>query len=147
MPPDAKLSKEEIAAFLSTTPEALAEFETAYQKNVLDAGVQTADLFGTNSKQAAAERDTAEIDTVTKLLNDRIIGELLAQTLVAIYDGIRFYEKKAGHGPQQRRPSDPGRGHARPGIYPPAADWQPDETRYRRGRQRYGSVALQEVAG
>lgn len=94
MPPDAKLSKEEIAAFLSTTPEALAKFEAAYQKNILDAGFQTADLFGTNSKQAAAERDSAEIDSVSKLLNDRIIGELLAQTPVAIYDGIRFYEKK-----------------------------------------------------
>lgn len=93
MPPDAKLSKEEIAAFLSTTPEALAKFEAAYQKNILDAGFQTADLFGTNSKQAAAERDSAEIDSVSKLLNDRIIGELLAETPVMVYDGEMLYKK------------------------------------------------------
>lgn len=84
------LAKDQIAALLHTTPEALAAFEASYQRDILDAGVDTNSMFDVSAKQAAGWIPDAEVSEAANQLYDRIVKELLAQTPLMEYDGEEF---------------------------------------------------------
>jgi len=89
-------AKDRIAELLEVSPEALAAFEQAYEKNILsqDPGDN---LFETNSRQAAEETRRIDPDEVTRItadavekarrMVDQIVDELLAQTRVYTFEG------------------------------------------------------------
>lgn len=87
------VSKEEVAAFLKTTPEALDTFEKAYH-DITDDQVSD-NLFEVNAKQAAAMHDSMPAiseETVENMIN-RIVEELKAETSVWSYDGKSVQEE------------------------------------------------------
>lgn len=86
-PAGALHAKEQAAKLLQMSPEALDAFEAAYQKNILDAGYDSGNLFDTSAKQAAGERNRAELDEAAKQLTDRIVNELLVQTPYLDWNG------------------------------------------------------------
>lgn len=82
------ISKEQIAKILQTTPEALAAFEEAYQKQVLTEPISD-NLFEINAKQAA-EMHADVLNGDYPELHDiitRIVNELVSQTPVWTFDG------------------------------------------------------------
>ena len=90
------ISKEQIAKILQTTPEALAAFEEAYQKQVLTEPVSD-NLFEINAKQAA-EMHVDVLSGDYPELHDmilRIVNELIAQTLIWEFDGKTGRTKEA----------------------------------------------------
>lgn len=85
------LDKEQIAELLRTTPAAVTAFEDAYRTHKLDAPVDETDLFGMNSRQAAAMTH-GDVDEAAGDCIRRITDELVAQTSVWHYapeDGVR----------------------------------------------------------
>lgn len=83
-----KLSKDEIADMLKTSPEALRIFEESYRENVLNRYIPEDDFLETNSRQAS--KRMKHIDPEDKGMNDvisRIVTSLLLQTAVYRYDG------------------------------------------------------------
>ncbi len=87
------LTRNELAAILQTTPEAIDAFEKAYREQVLTQ--EPDNLFETNSRQAAQQMRMAALERVPKNipheeleeLRHRIVEELLAETFVYSYDG------------------------------------------------------------
>lgn len=82
-----ELTKDEIAEFLKTSPEALAKFEKAYETQVLNK-LPEDNLFDMNAKQAADIHSKLHNDILNKdidELTDRIVTELLGQTVVYSY--------------------------------------------------------------
>lgn len=86
----AALEKDQIAALLKTTPEALEAFENSYRVNILDRPSDTGSIFDVSAKQTAAGIGRMSIEARAKDLNDRIINELLSQTPVMRWDGHDF---------------------------------------------------------
>lgn len=78
------LDKEQIAELLRTTPAAVTAFEDAYRTHALDAPVDGTDLFGMNSRQAAAMTH-GDVDEAAGDCIRRITDELVAQTSVWHY--------------------------------------------------------------
>lgn len=78
------LDKEQIAELLRTTPAAVEAFEDAYRTHKLDTNIDKHDLFGMNSRQAAA-MTRADVDTAAGDCIRRITDELVAQTSVWHY--------------------------------------------------------------
>lgn len=76
----ATLSKDELAAFLKTTPEALEAFENAYKMHVMDDNTISDNLFRVNTKQATELNHESEYNPSIDTIVDRIVNELLAQT-------------------------------------------------------------------
>lgn len=75
------LDKEQIAELLRTTPAAVDAFEEAYRFHALDAPVDGTNLFGMNSRQAAAMTH-GDVDEAAGDCIRRITDELVAQTSV-----------------------------------------------------------------
>lgn len=85
------LDRDQIAELLRTTPAAVEAFEDAYRTHRLDTNIDKHDLFGMNSRQAAAMTH-GEVDEAAGDLSRRITDELVAQTSVWHYapdDGVR----------------------------------------------------------
>ncbi len=89
------LSKEEVAELLKISPQALEEFEAAYQKHALS-GSLSDNFFEVNAKQAKKERQVINNEEANiqeydpeklKKLEERIVEELLAQTKTYVFDG------------------------------------------------------------
>lgn len=91
---DDTATKDEIAAYLRTSPEALEAFEAAYRKSALTDDFDSDNLFDMNSRQASAiartQEDLPAFDE--EGLADvmaAIVSELLAQTSVlSVTDGV-----------------------------------------------------------
>ena len=79
--------KNNIAKLLNIDPEAFKAFEAAYQKQALDDRYISENLFEVSAKQAAGQRERAQIEDALNDLVDRIVNELLAQTPIYEYDG------------------------------------------------------------
>lgn len=79
-----RLDKEQIAELLRATPAAVTAFEDAYRTHALDAPVDETDLFGMNSRQAAAMTH-GDVDEAAGDCIRRITDELVAQTSVWHY--------------------------------------------------------------
>lgn len=84
------LDKEQIAELLRTTPAAVTAFEDAYRTHKLGTNIDENDLFGMNSRQAAAMTH-GDVDEAAGDCIRRITDELVAQTSVWHYapeDGV-----------------------------------------------------------
>ena len=79
--------KNNIAALLKTTPDALEAFEKAYQKQALDTNEMPNNLFEVSAQQAKSEKDRPPMDAYLDHIIDRIVEELLGQTAWFEYDG------------------------------------------------------------
>lgn len=82
------LTKEEIAAILKTSPEALRKFEESYKINILDNPSESDNFFDINSRQMAEDMGAGVIDDEmedTSSLVDRIVDEFLSETKVYTY--------------------------------------------------------------
>lgn len=87
---EAALTKDELAALLKTTPEALEAFEKAYELHSINGEDTKTNLFEINAKQAAACNHKGNKDAVPDTeLEDRIVNELLSRTVVYNYDGSK----------------------------------------------------------
>lgn len=85
------LDRDQIAELLRTTPAAVEAFEDAYRTHALDAPVDETNLFGMNSRQAAAMTH-GDVDEAAGDCIRRITDEMVAQTSVWHYapeDGVR----------------------------------------------------------
>lgn len=88
----AMLTREEIAAFIKTDPEALRRFEESYTKYVANREI-SGNLFEVNAKQAVRERkkcvlpDIAAENVYLDALIQRIVAELMERTAVYVWDG------------------------------------------------------------
>lgn len=82
------MSKEELAEMLRVTPEALEAFEKSYQLHSMNEPISD-NLFKVNAKHAASLNPKLEVSEKGKIqaLIDRIVDELLDQTLIYEYDG------------------------------------------------------------
>lgn len=88
-----KLTLDEAAELLKTSPEALSAFEKAYAIRCMDDGDQG--QIGINSRQASAKQhevnDAAGITddalVLSSAMQNQVVGELLAQTEVYVFDG------------------------------------------------------------
>ena len=86
------MEKDAIAKMLHTNPEALAAFEAAYAKHVLE-GENPENFFNINSRQASMSKHADEhkeqgaAPEAVAELQHRIVAELLAQTSLYIFDG------------------------------------------------------------
>lgn len=78
------LDRDQIAELLRTTPAAVEAFEDAYRAHRLDTSIDECDLFGMNSRQAAAMTH-GDVDGAAGDLIRRITDELVAQTSVWRY--------------------------------------------------------------
>lgn len=88
---DLGMSKEDIAELLKTNPEALAAFERAYEKEALDK--ISDNMFEVNAKQAAETKTGIVVSEEYPQLDDiinRIVEELIDQTVVYTYDGKNY---------------------------------------------------------
>lgn len=87
------LSRDEIADFIKTDPEALREFEESYAKHVINKDSLSDNFFAINAKQMANERkkylisdivaDSSYLDAIIQ----RIVAELLDSAAVYVWDG------------------------------------------------------------
>lgn len=74
-----------IAKLLRTNPEALKRFEEAYAASCIDGE----GVLGVNSRKAASMKSDIELSEAATALRRRVVDELLAQTRVFTYDGVR----------------------------------------------------------
>lgn len=84
------LRKDEIAEFLKTSPEKLAEFEAYYKTQVLpNVAPSDDDVFHINAKEAAAmtASDPMEMSDALHKLITNVVMELTSQTITYVYDG------------------------------------------------------------
>lgn len=93
-PTDPTLQKDAVAELLRISPEALAAFEAAYAAHTLEE--ESENFFETNSRQAVksqhavdSEEKPQPIDEIDYFENlcTRIVNELLAQTVIYVFDG------------------------------------------------------------
>ena len=87
----AALAKDEVAALLKISSEALDAFEAAYKKQVLDDSEVPDNLFQINAKKASeiGEQDQETMDEKARKMADRIVDELLPQAEAYTYDGSK----------------------------------------------------------
>ena len=87
----AALAKDEVAALLKISSEALDAFEAAYKKQVLDDPEVPDNLFQINAKKASeiGEQDQETMDEKARKMADRIVDELLPQAEAYTYDGSK----------------------------------------------------------
>lgn len=88
------LSKDDIAEMLKVSPEALKEFEKSYAKHVLEPNVVPNNLLDMNVhmfKDKNGNAITEESPEVNELIN-RIVNELLEDTVAYAYDGIKHIQ-------------------------------------------------------
>ncbi len=80
-----KLSNDEIAELLKTTPEALEAFERTYQTEVLGNESQSDNFFDLNSRMMSelSKQDSSSVD-VSDIIN-RIVNEFLSEVFVYKY--------------------------------------------------------------
>ncbi len=79
-------SSEQIAQILNTSPEALKEFENAYNKCIFDNNSIPDNLFEINAKQMANHKaDIIVYDEKTAAIVNKIVKELIVQTQVYTY--------------------------------------------------------------
>lgn len=98
----AAAAKKEVARILKTSPEALDAFVRAYEKGVLGDENLPENPMEVNAKQAAklhkdrygGERNSRDAQAEADALAARIVAELVAKTLVYVYDGERAYAKE-----------------------------------------------------
>ena len=83
----ATLDEKELAKFLKVSPAALKAFEDAYQKKVLDVEEPSNNFFRINSRQVSAMRSMDQNVDAAKELANRIVKELLADTVTYSFDG------------------------------------------------------------
>lgn len=97
------ISKEQIAELLNTTPEALAEFEKAYNA-VSDKEKQASgNFFKLNSRDVAQYETIASCDVTA--LEDRIVNELLvASNLLPCNDAPLVTNEDIKNLPEELRP-------------------------------------------
>lgn len=85
----AMMTKEEIAEFIKTNPEALRSFEESYTKHVKNK--VSNNFFAVNAKQAVSEKcflsDFAAENVHLDALVQRIVAELLDSAAVYVWDG------------------------------------------------------------
>ena len=74
------ISKEKIAELLNTTPEALAEFEKAYNAVADEENKASGNFFKLNSRDVA-QHSTVSTEDVAALEN-RIVNELLTTSIL-----------------------------------------------------------------
>ena len=81
------ISRDRIAEILRVSPDALDAFEKAYSKAALQTEPES--IFEVNSRQAAAKNERLGDDSPEELkaLTERIVKELIWQTLTYTYDG------------------------------------------------------------
>lgn len=83
------MTKEEIAEFIKTNPEALRSFEESYTKHVKNK--VSNNFFAVNAKQAVSEKcflsDFAAENVHLDALVQRIVAELLDSAAVYVWDG------------------------------------------------------------
>ena len=87
------LTREEIADFIKTDPEALRAFEESYSKHVINKDSLSDNFFAINAKQMANEKkkylisdivaDSSYLDAIIQ----RIVAELLDSAAVYVWDG------------------------------------------------------------
>ena len=83
-----KMTTEEIASLLKTSPELIKKFEESYNKNVLSTRIDSDNLFDYNSKDASLERaEEHKNDVVLTDMVEKIVTELLSQSYVMEFDG------------------------------------------------------------
>lgn len=78
-----KLSEDDIAKLLNTTPYALEKFEKAY--HVASLGEKSDNFFDMNAKQAVKPPKSEPKDADIRLMVNRIVDELLAETRIYTY--------------------------------------------------------------
>lgn len=84
------LTKDDAAAMLNMSREALDAFEASYQKEILSQAPDTSNLFDINAKQAGEIHTAMTSGQITDAANaviKNIINELLEQTQIMEYDG------------------------------------------------------------
>ena len=85
----AMMTKEEIAEFIKTDPEALRSFEESYTKHVKNK--VSNNFFAVNAKQAVSEKcflsDFVAENVHLDALVQRIVAELLDSAAVYVWDG------------------------------------------------------------
>lgn len=86
----ATMAKDQIAALLNTTPEALAAFEASYQRDILNNTTENGHFFEVSAKQAAETIPSVDPSEAAKALYDRIVKELISQTPILDYDGKKL---------------------------------------------------------
>lgn len=89
-----KITNKEIAKLLQTSPEALEEFEKAYEKARLEQ--PSSDVMQTSSQDAKAKRKEMQVKDITMCPDEtiqKIIGELIGQTEMWTYDGKTVLRK------------------------------------------------------
>lgn len=90
--------KDKIAKVLQTTPEALEAFERAYQDNAL-MDTQSDNFFEQCAKQAIAKNHPEGSESIPIDMVERIVDELLQQTVAYVYNGKadskRLYQHNA----------------------------------------------------
>lgn len=89
------MSKDEAAALLKTSPEALRKFEDSYRTAVLtgEGKEETEGEFFAVSAKQAAEKLNKEGNSCPEEIIDRIVEELLARTVVYSYSGGEISEE------------------------------------------------------
>ena len=88
---DTLLAKDELAAFLKVTPEALEAFENAYQTEILDKPNTSKNLFDAVAKEATSEH--IALSELPEDLIHQIVDELLQKSVVFSYDGKKSLTK------------------------------------------------------
>lgn len=88
LPAGKTMSRDDIIAFLKTSPEKFLEFEEFYKTEILPNDVPSdTDTFLLNAKQAAALGKKPVSDADLSELEDRIVSELYALTEINVYNG------------------------------------------------------------
>lgn len=88
LPAGKTMSRDDIIAFLKTSPKKFLEFEEFYKTEILPHDVPSdADTFLLNAKQAAAFGRKPVSDADLSELEDRIVSELYALTEINVYSG------------------------------------------------------------
>lgn len=86
-------TKEHIAKILATSPEALEAFEASYQKDILEPGFETLDIFDVSGKEirdARKDDQTGTVDDLPEGLVERIVAELMEQSSYIDWDGEKI---------------------------------------------------------
>lgn len=88
-----EMSNEELAAILQTSPELLKKFESAYAKQVLAYPEESENLMDLNVHEYKDNRtmlteNSSELEEIV----DRIVNELLEDTVAYVYDGKKHIE-------------------------------------------------------
>jgi len=97
------ISKEQIAELLNTTPEALNEFEKAYNAVADEENKASGNFFKLNSRDVAQHADMSSDDIA--LLQDRIVNELLvASNLLPCNDEPAVTNEEIKALPEELRP-------------------------------------------